>query len=186
MIKAYVRKSLFQHATNHLVGIIFLILFILTLIWFRDLIGLSNEYNILESTNDMLSFFALSIILFLMILQAQKGYLLYLPSTYLKFDLNGISFQMLKKEYRFIKWSEILAIDLSIESEWFLGMTLRMTDESTLRVDLTELWLLSVTKRLCVKHNFLKLSAFANVNQKLREKLKSDQVEAFNELCQVK
>jgi hypothetical protein len=109
--------------------------------------------------------------------QAQKGYLLYTPSTYLGFDSRGISFRKFNKEYKFLAWENIQEIDLRIEGEWLLTMFIKLPHQEVVRAELTELWLLSITKRRCVNHNFLKLLAIANQNPNLMIKLIPEQIE---------
>src|ERR1700712_3031797 len=118
----------------------------------------------LHSANDALSFAAIFVILMLLLIQALKAYLLYTPSTYLSFSSTGVSFKRFKKKYRIIKWEDVEVIDLKIESEWLLNLHFETKSEGSIRAELSEYWLLSITRKECVKYNFLKLAVVANHN----------------------
>jgi hypothetical protein len=66
---------------------------------------------------------------------------------------------------------------LKIESEWLLNMLIKDTNGNVLKIELAELWFLSVAKKWCVCYNFLKIAAIANENPVLIKKLNLDQVE---------
>ncbi len=177
MLKSYIHKSLISHVLNHVIGIIIFAVFIFVVVKYQALIGIKNQYDIIHSPSDALLFASIFLILLVMLIQARKGYLLYIPSTYLSFGSTGISFKRFKKEYRFVKWEDIEAIDLKIESEWLLNLHIKTKSEGSIRVELTELWILSITRKCCVNYNFLKLAAIANENTTLKEKLNQEQME---------
>jgi len=180
MLKAYIHKSLISHVLNHFIGIIIFAIYLYILVKDKSLLGIKDQYDVIHSPSDALSFVSFFLILLLLITQARKGYLLYFPSTYLSFGSKGISFKRLRKENRFIKWEDIEVIDLSVESEWLLTMFIKEKKGSITRVELSELWLLSITKKLCVNHNFLKLIAVANKNSLLMSKLDQEQIAGLN------
>lgn len=151
--------------------------FIYVLVKHPYLMGFKTQYDISGSVSDALLFLAFFLILLLIVFQFHKSYLLYVPSTYLSFDSTGISFKRFKKEYRFIKWEEVEAIDLKIESEWLLNLYLETKSKGSIRIALSELPLLSIMKKPGVRYNFLKLAAVANENPIFKEKLNQEQME---------
>ena len=186
MLKSYIHKSLISHVLNHVIGIIIFAIYLYILVKDKSLLGIKDEYDVIHSPSDALSFVSFFIILLLLITQARKGYLLYIPSTYLSFGSDGISFKRLRKENRFIKWEDIAIIDLSVESEWLLTMFIKEKKGNITKVELSELWLLSITKKWCVHHNFLKFAALASKHPNLMEKLVPEQMEALYNYSGVK
>ncbi len=176
MLKSYIHKSLTSHVLNHVIGIIIFALYLYILVKDKSLLGIKDQYDVIHSPSDALSFVSFFLILLLLIIQARKGYLLYTPSTYLSFGSDGISFKRLRKENRLLKWEDIDIIDLGVESEWLLTMFIKEKKGSIIRVELSDLWLLSITRRLCVNHNFLKLIAIANINSSFMSKLDQKQI----------
>lgn len=177
MLKSYVHKSLVSHAFNYVPGITVLGAFVYVLVKHPYLMGFKSQYDISGSASDALLFLAFFLILLLIVFQFHKSYLLYVPSTYLSFDSTGISFKRFKKEYRFIKWEEVEVVDLKIESEWLLNMYVKTKSEGSVRIELSELPILSIIKKPGVRYNFLKLAAVANENPMLKEKLNLEQME---------
>lgn len=181
MLRTYYYKNLFSHACNQVIGLVILLLY--GYINYAGLIKFKYQYDIIHDVNDALSFTSFILILMFFGIQFIKGFLLYIPSTYLSFNDKGISFKKLKKEFQFINWEEIKLIELKIENEWMLNLFIEKYDGKIVRVVLSELWLLSLSRKLCVNHNFLKFIAIANINSVLMKKLDSEQVQDFYEYC---
>lgn len=186
MLRVYIHKSFTSHALNHLIGIIVLGAFVYVTLKHSDLIGFKNQYDIISSPSDALSFVSFFLILLLIMIQARKGYLLYVPSTYISFDSVGISFKKFKKEYRFMRWENIQEIELKVENEWLLNMHIKGINGDITRVELSELWVLSITKKHCVNYNFFKLMAIANENPMLMKNLIPEQIEVLYKTSGVK
>lgn len=185
MLKGYLHKSFLAHALNHVFGIVIAVFFVYLTAKHPSILGFKAQYDLFNSAGDTLSFTSAFLIIVLIIIQIPKGYLLYIPSTYVGFDKQGISFRRFKREYKFVNWIDVQEIELKVESDWLLTMYIKTGTEGDVRVELTELWLLSVTKKMCVNYNFLKLSAIANKNPILMSKLVNEQVEELNASCKV-
>ena len=181
MLRTYYYKNLFSHVCNQVLG--YLILLGYGYLNYTGLTGFKLQYDILHNENDALSFAILFLVLALFLIQATKSYLLYFPSTYLIFDGKGISFNKFKREFQYIDWQEINLIRLEIENEWMLNIFIEKSDGEVIRLVLSEKWLLSFSRKLCIKHNFLKLMSIAKNNPILMKKLDSDEVQDFYEYC---
>jgi hypothetical protein len=179
MLKAYIYKNFISHVLNQAIGGFVLVVFSYLAIKHPEAVGIKDQYDILNSMSDFLLLVSLFLLLGLALIQFIKGYLLYIPSTYISFDSEGVAFKRFGRKYRFIKWQEIEVIDLEIESEWLLNVLIKDTKGGTTKVELSELWALSITKKWCVHYNFLKLAALANKNSSLMGKLVPDQMETL-------
>ncbi|HTE32627.1 MAG TPA: hypothetical protein VK666_19740 [Chryseolinea sp.] len=179
MLRVYLHKSFTSHAINHFAGILVLVAFVYIALKYPNATPFKDQYDVFGSPGDALSFLAFMCILLLVMFQASKGYLLYVPSTYISFDTVGISFLKFKKELRFITWEDIQEIDLAVESEWLLNIYIRCTNGEVIRLELSELWGLSITKNKCVNYNFMKLLAIADRNPMLMKRLIPEQVEVL-------
>ncbi len=183
MLRTYLYKNVFVHACHQLLGLVIAIAFIY--VHYTGLIGLKPQYDISHSVNDAISFLAIFLVMLLVGFQFLKGYLLYFPSIYLSFGTNGLSFKKFKNEFRFIKWDDIKIIALKVENEWMLNLFIEKYDGEVIRLVLSELWLLSFTRKLCVNHNFLKFLAIANKYPILMTKLDKKQIEEFYRYCDI-
>ncbi len=181
MLRTYYYKNSFFHGCNQTIG--FIILMGFGYISYVDLLGFKNKYNVLNDINDSLSFISFFLIMLAFVFQASKSFILYIPSTYLNFDDNGISLRKFKKGIQFFKWEDIRKIELDVQNEWLLNLFIVKKNGEIVRVILTELWLLSLTRKLCVNHNFLKLIAIAHKNSNLMAKLNPDEVKVFYEMA---
>jgi hypothetical protein len=181
MLRTYYYKNIFSHAFNQTFG--FIILMGFGYITYIDLLGLKSEYNVINDINDSLSFISLFLVMIAFLFQASKSFIMYVPSTYLHFNDEGVSFRKFKKEIQFFKWEEIRKIELEVQNEWLLNLFIIKNDGEIIRVILTELWLLSFSRKLCVSHNFLKLIAIANKNSNLMTKLDSDEIKVFYDMA---
>jgi hypothetical protein len=185
MLKSYVHKSFISHALNQSIGVVLSFSFLLVVIRAPHLIGMKGQYDIFNVPCDTLSFISSFLILLLVIVQVVKSYLLYIPSTYITFNSSGMSFKMLKKEYKFLRWEDVLEIELAIESEWLLAILIKTGSGQVVKAELTQLWILSLTRKWGVCHNFLKLIAIANNNPNLKSKMLHEQIEKLNSYCGV-
>src|SRR6478736_9616477 len=121
MIKAYVYKGIKLHALNYSIGFCVLLIFVYLIAKHPAALGVKNEYDILHSAADLMMFLCYFLMLMLIVLQATKSYLFYVPSTYIGFDSNGIFFRRFSKIYFSISWGDIEKIDIDIQGEWLLS-----------------------------------------------------------------
>lgn len=179
MLRIYHHKSVLSHIIHQSIGLLIGILSVYISIFHPEVLGADAPYKVLESARDFYSFIAFFMILILLSIQLAKGYILCTPTAYISFTHTGISFQRLKKEYHFIKWTDIRQIHLKIEGEWLLTAYIECINFPTITVEFTELWLLSLTKKHCVHHNFLKLIAIGRNHDSLMEKLNIEEMNYY-------
>lgn len=180
MLKAYIRSGIMLHMMNQSPGAIVFIAMSGFIANFSVL-----EFDPLHSSKDFFSFVGFMILLFLAGIQFLKGYLIYIPSTYLRFSNQGISFIVRGKEKKNKAWTDIDRIDLVIETEWLLSLVIVDVTGETIQAELVKMWPLSIFKRPCVYVNFLRLLDVANKEPNLMNKLDQDQLLEISAYCKL-
>ncbi len=175
MIKVYIYRGIISHGLKFWPGTLILILYSALVLKDPQLLGIQKQYDPAIS-QDVLSFAALATMLCIVLLQFIKSYLLFFPSTYIVFGLDKIEFQEKFKKNVIIHWDEIQTIDLDIGDNRLLVLNIQINNGKIIKCYMTDLWLLSISKKWCVRHNFYRLMTIVGENEKLKLKLDLEQL----------
>lgn len=175
MIKVYVYKGIISHGIRFLPGTSILILYCFLVLREPQILGIQEKYD--SISHDVLSFATLLAMFCVVLLQFFKSYLIFFPSTHITFDHEKIELEERFSKTSTIFWSEIEAIDLDIGDNRLLIISFVKSDGEIIKCYMKELWLLSISVNWCVRYNFYKLIAIADVNLTLKSKLNPEQLQ---------
>lgn len=178
MLKTYLHPKLFITRVIHkAIGLVIALFFGVITKKFPFLFGFKNQYDVLGSTSDAILFVYFFLFLFLILFQGVKSHLIYVPSTYLNFNTEGVSFLRKKKEFKFITWDNINRVELLKDFEGLLYVIIVEKGGSSFKLELCHSWLLSLPRKRYVRHNFHKLMDIVHVNKRFEEKLIKEEIE---------